>query len=221
MIAQPLTQLTQKDKPFIWSEKQETTFQILKKRLCNAPILALPDGVDNFMVYCDASLQGLGCILMQRYKVIAYASRQLKTSEKNYTVHDLELGVVVFALKIWRHYLYGTKCTIYTDHKSLQHIVDQKELNMRRRRWVELLNDYDCEIKYHPRKANVVADALIIKERIKPLRVRTSSMTIQTSLKDQIITAKIVLFFLRICRLKLFVEWRRNWNKNPMRYFTL
>ncbi|KAD3336672.1 hypothetical protein E3N88_32191 [Mikania micrantha] len=107
-------------------------------------------------------------------KVIAYASRQLKVHEKNYTTHDLELGAVVFALKIWRHYLYGTKCVVYTDHKSLQHIFDQKELNMRQRRWVELLNDYDCDIRYHPGKANVVADALSRKERIKPTRAAPS-----------------------------------------------
>ncbi|GJX84420.1 putative reverse transcriptase domain-containing protein [Tanacetum coccineum] len=114
---------------------------------------------------------GLGAVLIQNEKVIAYASRQLKIHEKNYTTHDLELGAVVFALKIWRHYLYGTKCTVFTDHKSLQHILDQKELNMRQRRWLELLSDYDCEIRYHPGKANVVADALSRKERIKPLRV--------------------------------------------------
>ncbi|GKB58905.1 putative reverse transcriptase domain-containing protein [Tanacetum coccineum] len=111
----------------------------------------------------------LGAVLMQREKVIAYASRQLKPNEENYTTHDLELGVVVFALKIWRHYLYSTKCIVFTDHKSLQHILDQKELNMRQHRWLELLADYDCEIHYHPGKANVVADALSRKERIKPL----------------------------------------------------
>ncbi|GJY71881.1 putative reverse transcriptase domain-containing protein [Tanacetum coccineum] len=139
------------------------------KKLCEAPILALPEGNDDFVVYCDASHQGLGAVLMQREKVIAYASRQLKPNEENYTTHDLELGAVVFALKIWRHYLYGTKCTVFTDHKSLQHILDQKELNMRQRRWLELLADYDCEIRYHPGKANVIADALSRKERIKPL----------------------------------------------------
>nr|GFC19796.1 putative reverse transcriptase domain-containing protein [Tanacetum cinerariifolium] len=102
---------------------------------------------------------------MQREKVISYASCQLKIHEKNYTTHDLELGAVVFALKFWRHYLYGTKCTVFTDHKSLQHILDQKELNMRQRRWLELLSDYDCEIHYHPGKSNVVVDALSRKER--------------------------------------------------------
>ncbi|GKD58549.1 retrovirus-related pol polyprotein from transposon 17.6 [Tanacetum coccineum] len=150
-------------------EDQESAFQLLKQKLCEAPILALPEGNDDFVVYCDASHQGLGAVLMQREKVIAYASRQLKPNEENYTTHDLELGAVVFALKIWRHYLYGTKCTVFTDHKSLQHILDQKELNMRQRRWLELLADYDCEIRYHPRKANVIADALSRKERIKPL----------------------------------------------------
>ncbi|GKC79786.1 putative reverse transcriptase domain-containing protein, partial [Tanacetum coccineum] len=137
-----------------------------------APILALPEGSEDFIVYCDASIKGLGIVLMQREKVIAYASRQLKIHEKNYTTHDLELGVVVFALKIWRHYLYGTKCMVFTDHKSLPHILDQKELNIRQHHWLELLSDYDCEMRYHSRKANVVADALSCKEQNKPLRVR-------------------------------------------------
>ncbi|GJU60008.1 putative reverse transcriptase domain-containing protein [Tanacetum coccineum] len=106
---------------------------------------------------------------MQQENVIAYASCQLRTHEENYTTHDLELGVVVFPLRLWRHYLYGTKCTVYTNHKSLQYILDQKELNMKQHRWIELLCDYDCEIRYHPGKANVVADALSQKERIKPL----------------------------------------------------
>ncbi|GJW23213.1 putative reverse transcriptase domain-containing protein [Tanacetum coccineum] len=161
-----------------FGEEQEEAFQLLKQKLCAAPILALPKGSDDFVVYCDASIKGLGAILMQRMKVIAYASRQLKINEKNYTTHDLELGAAVFALKIWRHYLYGTKCVVFTDHKSLQHILDQKDLNMRQRRWIELLNDYGCEIRYHPRKANVVADALSRKERVKPLRVRALVMTI-------------------------------------------
>ncbi|GKA61750.1 reverse transcriptase domain-containing protein [Tanacetum coccineum] len=159
-IAKSLTILTQKCKTFDWGEEQELSFQTLKDKLCNVPVLALLDGLEDFVVYCDASGIGLGCVLMQRGKVIAYTSRQLKFHEKNYTTHDLELGVVVFALKIWRHYLYGTKSVIYMDHKSLQHIFSQKELNMRQRRWIELFSDYDCEIRYHPGKANVVADAL-------------------------------------------------------------
>ncbi|GJR10553.1 putative reverse transcriptase domain-containing protein [Tanacetum coccineum] len=189
-IAKPLTQLTQKNKAYVWGEEQEKAFRILKEKLCNAHVLALPDGPNNFLVYCDASNQGFGCVLMQRGKVIAYASRQLKTHEKNYTTYDLELGAVVFALKIWRHYLYGTKSVIYTDHKSLQYLFDQKELNMRQRRWIELLSDYECEIKYHPGKANVVADALSRKERLKPRRVRAMSMTIQSGLKAKILEAQ-------------------------------
>ncbi|GJT83529.1 putative reverse transcriptase domain-containing protein [Tanacetum coccineum] len=121
-------------KTFGWGEEQENVFQTLKDKLCNAPILALPDGTEDFVVYCDASRLGLACVLMQRGKVIAYASRQLKIHEKNYTTHDLELGAVVFALKIWRQYLFGTKSVIYMDHKSLQYIFSQKELNMRQRR---------------------------------------------------------------------------------------
>nr|GEX27978.1 hypothetical protein [Tanacetum cinerariifolium] len=140
-------------------EEQELAFQTLKDKLCNAPVLALPDGLKDFVVYYDASRIRLGCVLMQRGKVIAYASRQLKIHKNNYTTHDLELGAVVFALKIWRHYLYGTKSVIYTDHKSLQHIFSRKELNMRQHRWIELFSDYDCEIRYHPGKANVVANA--------------------------------------------------------------
>nr|GEU96566.1 putative reverse transcriptase domain-containing protein [Tanacetum cinerariifolium] len=154
-------------------------------------LLGLPPGSEDFMVYCDASHKGLGAVLMQREKVIAYASRQLKVYEKNYTTHDLELRLVVFALKIWRHYLYGTKCTVFTDHKSLQHILDQKELNMRQRHWLELLSDYDCDIRYHPGKANIVADALSHKERIEPLRVRALVMTIGLDLPKQILEAQI------------------------------
>ena len=189
-IAKPLTTLTQKNVTFDWGEKQDSAFQTLKRALCSAPILTLPEGTEDFVVYCDASNQGLGCVLMQRGKVIAYASRQLKTHEVNYTTHDLELGAVVFALKIWRHYLYGTKCTIFTDHKSLQHILNQKELNMRQRRWVELLSDYECEIRYHPGKANVVADALSRKE-YSGRRVKSLTMTIHSHLFTQIKEAQI------------------------------
>ncbi|GJY93040.1 hypothetical protein Tco_0508822 [Tanacetum coccineum] len=181
---------TEKNKKYIRGENQESAFQLLKQKLCEALILALPEGNDDFVVYCDASHQGLGAVLMQREKVIAYASRKLKPNEENYTTHDLELGAVVFVLKIWRHYLYGTKCTVFTDRKSLQHILDQKELNMRQRRWFELLADYDCDIYYHPRKANVIADTLSRKERIKPLRVRALVMTLHPKLPSQILEAQ-------------------------------
>ncbi|GKB64488.1 putative nucleotidyltransferase, ribonuclease H [Tanacetum coccineum] len=189
-IAKSLTILTQKSMTFDWGEEQELAFQTLKDKLCNVPVLALPDGSEDFIVYYDASGIGLGCVLMQRGKVIAYASRQLKINEQNYTNHDLELGAVVFVLKIWRHYLYGTKSIIYTDHKSLQHIFSQKELNMRQRRWIELFSDYDFQIRYHPGKANVEADALSKKERVKPKRVRAMNMILQLSIKDRILAAQ-------------------------------
>ncbi|GJV37840.1 putative reverse transcriptase domain-containing protein [Tanacetum coccineum] len=163
-IAKPMTKLTQKKVKFVWGNKQEAAFQLLKQKLCRAPILALPEGSEDFIAYCDASKKGLGAVLMQKRKV--------------------------FALKIWRHYLYGTKCTVFTDHKSLQHILDQKELNMRQRRWLELLSDYDCDIRYHPGKANVVADALSRKEREPPLRVRALVMTISLDLPKQILNAQ-------------------------------
>ncbi|GJW00290.1 putative reverse transcriptase domain-containing protein [Tanacetum coccineum] len=156
----------------------------------SAPILALPKGTKDLVVYCDASLKGYGAVLMQREKVIAYASRQLKVHEENYTTHDLELGAVVFTLRLWRHYLYGTKCVVFTDHKSLQYILNQKKMNLRQRRWIELLSDYDCEIWYHPGKANVVADALSRKERSKPLRVRALMMTVHNDLPKQICEAQ-------------------------------
>ncbi|GJV00530.1 putative reverse transcriptase domain-containing protein [Tanacetum coccineum] len=166
-------------------DEQEMAFQTLKDKLCNALVLALLDGPEDSVVYCDASCQGLGCVLMQRGKVIAYASRNLKIHEKNYTTHDLELGAVMFALKIWRHYLYGTKSIIYTDHKSLQHIFNQKDLNMRQRRWIELFNNYNYEIHNHPSKENVVADALSRNERIKPRRFWAMNMTIQSGVDEQ------------------------------------
>nr|GEX23170.1 putative reverse transcriptase domain-containing protein [Tanacetum cinerariifolium] len=185
-----LTNAPAKCKTFDWGEEQELAFQTLKDKLCNVPVLALLDGPKEFVVYYDASGIGLGCVLMQRGKVIAYASRQLTIHEKNYTTHDLELGAVVFAFKIWRYYLYGTKCVIYTDHNSLQHIVSQKELNMQQRHWIELFSDYDCKIRYHPSKANVVADALSWKERVKPKRVKAMNMTLQSSIKDKILTSQ-------------------------------
>ncbi|GJU84063.1 putative reverse transcriptase domain-containing protein [Tanacetum coccineum] len=140
------------------SRYEESAFQLLKHKLCKAPILKLLEGNDDFVVYCDASHHGLGAVLMQREKVIAYASQQLEPHEENYTTHDLELGAV-------------------------------KELNMRQRRWLESLADYDCEIRYHPGKANVVADALSRKEQIKPLRFRALVMTLHVKLPSQILEA--------------------------------
>nr|GEV75056.1 retrotransposon protein, putative, Ty3-gypsy subclass [Tanacetum cinerariifolium] len=151
-----ILELLMKEK--LYSKFLKCEFWLREDKLCNAPVLALPDGLEDFVVYCDASGLGLGCVLMQRGKVIAYASRKLKIKKKNYTTHDLELGAVVFALKIGRHYLYWKKSVIYTDHKCLQHIFNQKELNMRHRYWIELFSDYDCEIRYHPGKANAVVD---------------------------------------------------------------
>nr|GFB29242.1 putative reverse transcriptase domain-containing protein [Tanacetum cinerariifolium] len=155
-IAKPMTKLTQKKFKFEWADKQKAAFQLLKQKLCSAPILALPEGSEDFIAYCDASVKGLGAVLMQRDK---------------------------------RHYLYGTKCTVFTDHKSLQHILNQKDLNMRQRYWLELLSDYDCKIRYHPGKENVVADALSRKER-EPLRVRALVMTIGLDLSKQILKAQ-------------------------------
>ena len=159
-LAAPLTKLTRKEKKFVWSETCQQSFDELKRKLTSAPVLTLPSGQDGYTMYCDASRQGLGCVLMQHENVIAYASRQLKKHEQNYLTHDLELAAVVFTLRIWRHYLYGVPCRIFTDHKSLQYLFTQKELNMRQRRWVELIKDYECTIEYHPGKADVVADAL-------------------------------------------------------------
>ncbi|CAL1400329.1 unnamed protein product [Linum trigynum] len=159
-IAAPLTKLLRKNTKYVWDESCQKSFDELKKRLTTAPVLALPSSQGEFVVYSDVSYQGLGCVLMQDGRVIAYASRQLRPHEVNYPTHDLELAAVVFALKIWRHYLYGETFKILTDHKSLKYIMDQKDLNSRQRRWIELLKDYDCTIDYHPGKANVVADAL-------------------------------------------------------------
>ena len=183
-----MTELLQKNVPFVWNEACEKSFQELKRRLTTTPILALPDIHQNFVVYCDASKEGLGCVLMQNDRVIAYASRQLRHHEKNYPTHDLELAVDVHALKIWRHYRISNKCDIYTDHKSLNYFFTQNELNMRQRRWIELIKDYDLEIHYHPGKANVVADALsrksycnslVAKERLPELHEEFQKLRIE------------------------------------------
>ncbi|WVZ96422.1 hypothetical protein U9M48_042060 [Paspalum notatum var. saurae] len=171
-IAKPMTALLEKNIKFQWTSACQKAFEELKKRLTTAPVLTFPDMHKPFSVYCDASRLGLGCVLMQEGKVIAYASRQLRDHEKNYPTHDLELAAVVHALKVWRHYLFGQKCDIYTDHKSLKYIFTRTELNMRQRRWLELIKDYDAEIHYHPGKANVVADALSRKSQISLLWAR-------------------------------------------------
>src|SRR5512138_3711058 len=171
-IARPMTQLLKKEEKFVWSPQCEKAFQTLKEKLVSSPVLILPDTRKDFMVYCDASRQGLGCVLMQDGHVVAYASRQLRPHEGNYPTHDLELAAVVHALKIWRHYLIGNRCEIYTDHKSLKYIFTQSDLNLRQRRWLELIKDYDVGIHYYPGKANVVADALSRKSHCNTLNVR-------------------------------------------------
>ncbi|WVZ80938.1 hypothetical protein U9M48_028371 [Paspalum notatum var. saurae] len=176
--AKPMTSLTKKNAKYLWDPKCEEAFTSLKKSLTSAPVLAQPDVTKPFDVYCDASGNGLGCVLMQEGRVIAYASRQLRKHEANYATHDLELAAVVHTLKIWRHYLLGNTCHIYTDHKSLKYILTQPELNMRQRRWLELIKDYDLEIHYHPGKANVVADALSHRADCHVLEVRPTARVI-------------------------------------------
>ena len=177
MIASPMTKLLQKDVKFEWTEECQQSFEKLKKCLTEAPVLVQPESGKEFVVYSDASLNGLGCVLMQEGKVIAYASRQLKPHERNYPTHDLELAAIVFALKIWRHYLYGEKCRVFTDHKSLKYVMTQKDLNLRQRRWLELLKDYELVIDYHPGKANIVADALSRKS-LFALRALNTRLTL-------------------------------------------
>ncbi|XP_074351950.1 uncharacterized protein LOC141691106 [Apium graveolens] len=176
-IATPLTKLTRQSEKFEWNSKCEESFQELKNRLVTAPVLVLPDEQGNFVIYSDASYRGLGCVLMQHGNVIAYASRQLKPHEQKYPTHDLELAAIVFALKLWRHYLYGEKCEIYTDHKSLKYIFTQKELNMRQRRWLELIKDYDVTISYHPGK---LGTKLNMSTAYHPQTDGQSERTIQT-----------------------------------------
>ncbi|KAJ9541664.1 hypothetical protein OSB04_028170 [Centaurea solstitialis] len=189
-IAVPLTRLTKKSEPYVWGSEQQRAFDTLRQKLCEAPVLTLPEGVEDMTVYCDASRLGLGCVLMQRGRVIAYASRQLKPHEANYPTHDLELAAVVFALKLWRHYLYGVKCTIFSDHRSLRYFLEQPNLNMRQRRWLDVVKDYDCEILYHPGKANVVADALSRKTEHAPLRISHLKMAVTTSFVDLVLRAQ-------------------------------
>jgi hypothetical protein len=210
-IAKPITKLLKKEAKFVWGQKCEDAFHALRQHLTTTPVLAQPDSSKPFDVYHDASRTGLGCVLMQDNRVIAYASRELMPHEQNYPTHDLELAVVVHALKMWRHYLMGTHYNIFTDHKSLKYIFTQVDLNMRQRRWLELIKDYGLEVHYHPGKANVVADALsrklqcncvIMDSRIDTLCDELSKMKIEVipsgalshifvepALQDQIIMA--------------------------------
>jgi hypothetical protein len=212
-IAKPITKLLKKEAKFVWGQKCEDAFHTLRQHLTTAPVLAQPDSFKPFDVYCDASGTGLGCVLMQDNRVIAYASRALRPHEQNYPTHDLDLAAVVHALKMWRHYLMGTHCNIFTDHKSLKYIFTQVDLNMRQRRWLELIKDYDLEVHYHPGKANVVADALsqklqcncvMMDSRINTLCDELSKMKIEVfpsgalshisvepTLQDQIIMAQL------------------------------
>ncbi|XP_027338009.1 uncharacterized protein LOC113851906 [Abrus precatorius] len=198
-IAAPLTRLTRRDQPFVWTEECEQSFNELKQRLTSSPVLILPDTSRPFEVYCDASHQGLGYVLMQDKRVVAYASRQLQTHERNYPIHDLELAAVVFALKVWRHYLYGAQFDVYSDHKSLKYLFDQRELNMRQRRWVEFLKDYDFQLQYHLGKANSFQEAMGTQLRLSsayhPQTDGQSERTIQT-LED----------LLRTCILRKYVS---------------
>jgi ribonuclease HI len=159
---------------FKWTQKCQEAFEALKEKLTIAPVLVLPDVHKPFSVYCNASYIGLGCVLMQEGRVVAYSSRQLKVHEKNYPIHDLELAAVVHALKTWRHYLNGQKCDVYTDHKRLKYIFTQLELNMRQRRWLELIKDYELEIHYHPGKANVVSSRCFEQEESNQYDGRSS-----------------------------------------------
>ena len=176
--------MTRKGVKFEWTDRCEGRFQTQKERLTSAPVLTLPEGNEGFEVYNDASRQGLGCVLMQHKRVVAYAYRQLKIHELNYPTHDLELAAVIFALKTWRHYLYGATCQIFTDHKSIKYLFTQKELNLRQRRWMELLKDYDCTINYHPGKANVVADALSRKSTGSLVYIQTIQLPLMVELRE-------------------------------------
>ena len=188
---QCLHELTKKTEQYCWNYQRQQAFEMLKTVLTTAPVLAQPDTEKPFDVCCDASGTGLDYVLMQEGRVIAYASRQLKHHEEHYPTHDLELAAVVLALKIWRHYLYGGKCTIYTDHKSLQYFFTQKDLNMRQKRWLDLLKDYDCEIRYHPGKANVVADALSRKDYQPVMKIKCLVMVISSDFLDKVKVAQL------------------------------
>ena len=179
----------------MWTDRCESSFQTLRETLTTAPVFVLFDPSKPFVVYCDVSKMGLGGVLMQEGRVVAYASRQLKVHERNYPTHDLELVVVVFVLKIWRHYLFGSHFEVFSDHKSLKYLFSQKKLNMRQRRWLEFLKDYDFELSYHPGKANVVADALSRKSlHVSVLMVREFELLSQ--FKDLSLVCELTILVL-------------------------
>jgi hypothetical protein len=190
-IASPLTQLTRKKVLYIWKEECEKSFLELKRRLCAAPVLALPEMNKPYEVYTDASKKWLGGELMQERKVIAYTSKKLKPHEKNYPTHDLELAALIFALKKWRHYLYGATFEIFTDHKSLKYVFTQKDLNMLQWRWMEFLEEFQCLIKYHPCKVNVVADALIQKVKVIAVQIAQAPELETFAVEGQIMISNI------------------------------
>jgi hypothetical protein len=167
-----MIELLKKGKTFEWTPRREASFQELNKRLTTTSVLTMSDMEKSFSIYCDASSQGLGCVLMQDNHVVAYASRQLRKHEEKYLTHNLELAVVIHALKIWRYYIIGKRCEIYSYHKSLKYIFTQPDLNLRQQRWLELIKDYDLRINYHPSKANVVADALSRRSHLNMLTMR-------------------------------------------------
>jgi ribonuclease HI len=169
-ISRPMTDLLAKGKTFEWTPRSEASFQELKKSLTTAPVLTMPNVERSFSIYCDASEQGLGCVLMQDGQVVTYSSRQLRKHEEKYTTHDLELAAIVHALKIWRHYIIGKRCEVYSDHKSLKYIFTQPDL--RQRRWLELIKDYDLGINYHPGRASVVVDTLSRRSHVNMLATR-------------------------------------------------
>jgi hypothetical protein len=225
-IDKPMTVLLKKEVKFRWDDQCDEAFHTLRKLLTTAPVLTQPDNTQRFDVYCDASGTGLGCVLMQNNRVIAYASRALRNHEQNYPTHDLELAAVIHALKIWRHHLMAAKCNIYTDHKSLKYIFTQPDLNMRQRRWLELIKDYDLEVHYHPGKANVVVDALSRKAHCRCLSIATFNdtlcnhmrklnleiisqgslnlLSIESTLQDRIIMSQLHDEGIKIIKSKLF-----------------
>jgi hypothetical protein len=189
-VSKPMTELLEKEKKFKLTPTCEASFQVLKKRQTTASILVMPDMDKPFSIYCDALGQGLGCVLMQDGRVVAYASRQLRKHEVNYPTHDLDLAAVVHALNIWRHYLMGKRCELYADHKSLKYIFTQSNLNLRQRRWLELIKDCDPGINYHPGMANVVADTLSHRSHVSQLGV--SSMPFELCEEFEKLNLRIV-----------------------------